>query len=128
MADNGPPISDDMTRPEMVRYVRNAQRAARWTARAALAVTFASVVMALLFAAMLVYVVPRIKAIAQGTTPVTVSSKQYQAEQRFLLCSRSSTILDPAKVRDLKAVCMGYRTLTEAYASQHVNPPKENKP
>jgi hypothetical protein len=64
----------------------------------------------------------QVTQISNGNTPSTEKARQNQAELRFLLCSRSSSLVAPERRAGVLAVCRGYTSLSEAYRSQGVPP------
>jgi hypothetical protein len=61
--------------------------------------------------------------LANGTTEPQISSRQSQAETRFILCSRDTNVVDPRKAHDVEKVCEGYSTLAQSYKTKGVPTP-----
>lgn len=61
--------------------------------------------------------------LTQGDSPSGVSRRTFQAEQLFVLCSRTDNLVEPAKAQDIEKLCEGYSTLEEAYRTQGVDSP-----
>ena len=58
--------------------------------------------------------------LTSGTTPSAQDRRRAVAEDRFILCARSSALTDAEKLADLDKVCDGYATLDEACETQRV--------
>lgn len=64
--------------------------------------------------------------LANGGTPSAQSRLIYQAQTRFLLCSRNDSLVTAGKHHDRDVACQGYESLASAYRTQGVlHPPKE---
>lgn len=58
-----------------------------------------------------------------GNTPSAVDRRRATAEERFILCSRGTNVVDDAKADEVALVCKGYDTLEEAYKTQRTTAP-----
>lgn len=61
--------------------------------------------------------------LSNGNSPTAIKRRQFQAELKFILCSRNGSILDDDKLADVSATCAGYDSLASSYETQGVPAP-----